>query len=514
MATLSLLDWVICFGYLVIVFAMGLWFARGQHTNEDYFVGGRKMHWLPIGLSVFAGTFSSLSFVGLPREAAYDDYHLLLAILFIPFVVMPIVGWLFIPLFFRLGLISAYEYLDRRFSRPVRLLASALYTFYTIGWMGNLLLAVGVILQTVLQLTESQMAWMLVAIGLFATFYTAIGGVKAVVWTDAMQAFALGGGMLIVLICGVGQLDGGWNALWQVGSQHDKFAMFHMEYDITHILDSERINVFSACAFGFFVYLAGHAVAFTAVQRYVSMPDIKSARRALVVNGAMVAVVCLLFFMVGTMVFVYYQQALPPDAVAGSGFPELARQDQLVPHFVMTVIPYPGLVGLLLAGLFAAAMSSIDSGINSLTATVVCDVLAGKQMPLRLSRILCILFGIAAIATSLVLQRWGGNVFDIIMTIAGTFLGLLLGIFLLGMFSTRANTAGAVIGLLGGSLTLFAASKFNVSHWWYGAFSSIPTIVIGYLASYSFAAPPENKLQGLTFSWTGSPRGVSKETTT
>lgn len=147
--TLNTLDWIIFVGYLAVVFALGLWFAREQHSNEDYFVAGRRMHWLPVGLSMFAGTFSSLSFVGLPHEAAYGDYHLYLAILFIPFAVTPVVGWLFIPLFHRVGAVSAYAYLETRFSRPVRLLASLLYGLYAIGWMGNLLLAVGIILQAV-----------------------------------------------------------------------------------------------------------------------------------------------------------------------------------------------------------------------------------------------------------------------------------------------------------------------------------------------------------------------------
>ena len=144
-------------------------------------MGGRRMHWIPIGLSIFAGTFSSLSFVGLPREAAYEDYHLYLAILFIPVVVSPIVSVVFLPIYFRLGLTSAHEYVERRFDRPLRLICSLLFMFYTIGWMGNLLRAVGVILQAIFDLSPMQTAWLLVGVGLFATFYTAMGGVKAVV---------------------------------------------------------------------------------------------------------------------------------------------------------------------------------------------------------------------------------------------------------------------------------------------------------------------------------------------
>ena len=390
-----ILDISICAAYLLFVFALGIWFARGQHDNEDYFVGGRRMHWLPIGLSIFAGTFSALSFVGLPRESAYDDYQFFLAILFIPLVVTPIVCWLFLPLYFRLQLTSCYEYLELRFHRGVRLLASGLYAFYTIGWMGNMLVAVGKILQEVMRLSDTQLAWMLIAVGLFATLYTTIGGVKAVVWTDTLQAFALGIGMLVVLVTAVSKIDGGWWAIWSIGLEHDKFKLVHIDWSWSGIV--KKTNVLSICATGFFVYLAGHAVHFTAVQRYVSMPSIVAARKSLVVNGVMVVAVCLVFFLVGSALFAYYQQT---GDVAYGELQDAGKEDQLLPRFITTVIPQFGLAGLLLAGLFAAAMSSIDSGINSLTATVVCDWLAGRHPRLWVSRLLCAGFGLAAVIDS------------------------------------------------------------------------------------------------------------------
>ncbi len=481
-----ILDLSICAAYLLVVFAVGVWFAREQHDNEDYFVGGRTMHWLPIGLSIFAGTFSALSFVGLPREAAYDDYQFFIAILFIPLIVTPIVCWLFIPLYFQLRVTSCYEYLELRFHRSVRLLASGLFMFYTIGWMGNMLVAVGKILQEVMRLTDSQLAWMLVAVGMFATFYTTIGGVKAVVWTDTLQAFALGIGMLIVLGTAVNQIDGGWAAVWSIGTEHGKTRLVHLDWSYEGLV--QKTNLASICATGFFVYLAGHAVHFTAVQRYVSMPSIAAARKSLVVNGIMVTAVCLIFFLVGSALFAYYQQTGDP------AYAELAaagKEDQLLPRFIVSVVPQYGLAGLLLAGLFAAAMSSIDSGINSLTASVVCDWLSGRHPGLWVSRLLCAGFGVAAILTALVLREVGGNVFRVLMVIAGTFLGMLLGVFLLGIFSRRANTGGAIVGFAGGLVSVAAAMWAGVGELWYGAIACLPTILIGSFASYLFAPPDE-----------------------
>ena len=488
---LGSIDLLVCGTYLLIVIGLGVYFSRKQTSSDEYFLGGRNMHWFLVGLSVFAGTFSSLSFVGLPREAAYENYHLYLAILFIPFVVMPIVGYFFLPMFFRLKFTSIYEYLEWRFHRSVRLFSSFLFILYTIGWMGNMLVAVGKILQVVLELNDTQLRLVLLGVGLFATVYTTLGGVKAVIWTDALQAFALGGGMLVVFYLGVSKIDGGFSAFIATAQANDKFDMFKMTWSLTDE------NLWSACAFGFFVYLSGHSVSFTAAQRYVSMPNIRAARYSLIVNGVMVGAVCLLFFFVGTMLFAFYQQH-DPQLFADLG--RLGKGDQLLPTFVTQHIPVPGLVGLLLAGLFAAAMSSMDSGINSLTASVVCDWVGGKNVPMMLNRICCAIFGFAAVMAAFVLQTMGGNVFDMIMTIAGTFLGLLLGVFSLGMFSRRANTQGVLIGMCAGTvallLVMFVFNK-SVNHWWYGAFTCLPTVVVGWSASLFFPPPDPKRVDEL-----------------
>jgi len=130
---MGILDWLICLGAVAVMFAQGWWFARSQKTTEDYFVGGRAMNWLAVGLSMFATTFSPLSFVGLPREAAYVNYHLFLAILFIPLFAAPIVGWLFVPIYHRLRLTSAYEYLEQRFDPRLRRAGSLLYGLYVLS---------------------------------------------------------------------------------------------------------------------------------------------------------------------------------------------------------------------------------------------------------------------------------------------------------------------------------------------------------------------------------------------
>lgn len=485
----GMLDWTIFVGYLAIVFAMGLWFMRGDKNNEDYFVGGRRMPWFAVGVSLFATAFSSLSFVALPREGAYGDYHLLVTYLCIPLAITPILWWIFVPLYRRLNVTSVYEYLEVRYNRPMRRLGTLLFALYAIGWMGSMVYAVGIIVKAVLHLNDAQFTWTLVGIGLFATLYTSLGGFRAVVWTDVIQALTLGGGMLVVLFLAVGEINGGWSAILQLGNEHGKFNMFDMNPDLT------RGQTFlSACALGLFAYLPGYTISQVTVQRYVSTSTLAGARRCLGINAIVATVVAVLFFFTGTAIFAYYHQA------GGTGFPVLERQDQLLPHFVLSVLQRPGLTGLLIAGLFAAVMSTIDSGINSLTTVVVYDWLSESEISLRTSRLMCGGFGLCVIAAALIAPYLGEHVIDIISIISGSFLGLLLGVFLIGMFSRRANAGGAIVGLIAGLISLIYIWSFtSVSGWWYGLFTCLPVVLVGLIASYCFPRPRQEQLKGCFF---------------
>ena len=312
MITLSWIDWTVFCGYLAVVFLLGLCFMRGQRDSEDYFVGGRKMNWWAVGVSLFATAFSSLSFVALPREGAYGDYHLLVTYLAIPIVITPVLWWLFVPLYHRLQVTSVYEYLEVRFNRPMRRLGTLLFALYAIGWMGSMVYATGLILKAVLHLDQSQFQWTLIGVGLFATLYTALGGIKAVIWTDVLQAATLGGGMLLVLLLTMGQIAGGWETVVRLGVDHDKFRMFDFSLDLT-----ERSTFLSACSLALFAYLPGYTTSQVTVQRYVCMASLAEARRSLVINAIVAAVVALLFFFVGTALFAFYHQP------GGAGFPAL-----------------------------------------------------------------------------------------------------------------------------------------------------------------------------------------------
>ena len=495
MTDLSIIDLCVCAAYLAVVFGLAVRSARGQQDNEDYFLGGRKMNWFVVGVSMFATSFSSISFLGLPQRGAYQDFSFYLTILFIPFVITPILWWIFVPMFVRLKVSSGYEYLGRRFGPPAQKIGSGLYCVYAIGWMGTMLYAVALTLQTVMGLNEVQYFWALIGIGAFATIYTVMGGLKAVIWTDALQAVVMGTAIVAVMFLAVSRIDGGWSAFWTIASEHNKFQMFHLN---SNLLAAEnftgRNTVFTAAAFGLFMYLPGYAVSQNMIQRYICAGNLSRGRGVVILSAVINTGLGLLFLLVGTALFAFYSQQ------GGVGLPaaglEIAKEDQILPYFVATQLPSVGLVGLILAGLFAAAMSTIDSGINGVTSVIVYDWLSGKKLPLRTGRILTAVLGIVVIGAAILVPVFGDTVFEIISTIAGTSLGMLLAIYLLGMLMPHMNLQGVLAGLAVGLLCLALVWILtDIPKWWFGAFTIFPTFIAGAIASLFFPKPPESALE-------------------
>ena len=507
MQNISTLDWSLCIGYMAVIVGLGFYFSRHQETNDEFFFGGRKMHWLPVGLSLFAATISSNSFVGLPAEGAFGNYHQLLAILFIPFVVVPITCIWFIPFYKGLGFVSLYEYLERRFTRPIRLVASLIFVAYLAGWMGTMLLAVTRILNVVLETTStSHTLTIIVVVGLLSTLYTAVGGVKAVIWTDTIQAFVLFIGMIALLLLLIGQIDGGWAAYIEAGTRGGKFEMFRTDGGMA------QRNVFSAASYGLFVYLGAQIASYGAYQRYITVDTVRDARQALMIKGVFTLFSCTLYFLVGTALYVFYQQS---DVATFERLSQGASKDQLMPHFVIHYAGGYGMTGMILAGLFAAAMSSMDTGINSMTATLVTDWLNGREVGVATNRTLTVCFGAFVTGIACTLSLIDSPVFDVLLSIAGATLGLLMAVLLLGLLVPRANTLGAVCAVAVGlamfvvvrlwlpnldpesldKLGVLAGVKSNT--WWDGLLTTVPAFVVGVLASYLAPKPPAEKLRGL-----------------
>ena len=347
MSRLGPIDWVIALVYLATTLGLGVWFTGKQADNEEYFLGGRQVNWLAMSLSIFATAFSSISFLAYPREVAYENFQFFVAILCIPLIISPLLAWVFVPFFMNLRCVSAYEYLERRFHPGLRRFGSLLFMAYAIGWMGTMLYAVGLILKTLLSLSDTGAVLAVIGVGLFVTLYTTLGGIKAVIWTDVIQSAVIVGSISLITLCALREIDGGLATVVRLGHEHGKFEMLNFDLDW-----SQRGTFYAACAFGLFMYLPGYTVSQAQVQRYITVKNLADARRALLLNALLLPAVILVFFFLGTVLFAYYHnRGGLPDLPAG-------KQDQIMPLFVMTVLPGTGLVGLLVAAIMASAMST------------------------------------------------------------------------------------------------------------------------------------------------------------
>jgi SSS family transporter len=477
-------DGIVVAVYAALTAALAWAAARRQKSADDYFTGGHAMNGFAVGLSIFAAAFSAAAFVMLPREGAYRNWSLLSVLLLIPLLITPLLWHVFVPLYMRLRLRSVYEYLSLRFHPRLRRLGALLFFGYAFGWLGSMLYTLVVILDAVVGLSQPQFFLALAGIGAVAILYACSGGLKGIIWLDVLQALTLGGCVVVILLLAIGRVDGGLASIIETGRAHAKFNLADLSAGV-----KEQTSVWWVLALALFVYLPGYTTSQVTVQRYLSMSGPKELHRALTLNAVVATVVYFLFMLTGTAMFVCYMQK-------DGALPALASQDQILPHFIVRDLRVPGIAGLLCAGLLAAALSTLEGGINSIASVLTFDLLDRRETSVRANRLLTCLIGTGVIGAALLAPFIGKNFIDQITAVASTFLGLLLGVYVLGMAFRRANTGGAVCGLLAGAAGIaFVLLCPSAPAWWSGAFAFFPTLLVGRLASGFF--PPPSPAQRL-----------------
>lgn len=486
MTGIGLADWVIVAVYITLTAVLAWVAARRQKNADDYFTGGNKMNGFAVGLSIFAAAFSAAAFVMLPREGAYRNWGLLSVLLLIPLFITPLLWFVFVPLYTRLGLRSVYEYLSIRFHPALRRLGAVLFFGYAFGWLGSMLYTLVMILDAIIGLTQPQFVLTLVGIGAVSILYAGSGGLKGIIWLDVLQAITLGGCVIVILLLAISRVDGGLAAVIETGRAHAKFNLADLSAGW-----KGQTSVWWVLALTFFVYLPGYTTSQVTVQRYLSMSGPKELHRALTLNAVVATVVYFLFMLTGTVIFVYYTQKT-------GAMPALASQDQILPHFIVHDLRVPGIVGLMCIGLLAAAVSTLEGGMNSIASVLTFDLLGRRQTSAWTNRLLTCMIGLGVIGAALLAPYIGKNFIDQITAVASTFLGLLLGVYVLGMAFSRANTGGAVCGLLAGAAGIaFVMASPSIPAWWSGAFAFTPTLLIGRLASGFFPPPTPAQRRGL-----------------
>ncbi|MCH7917332.1 MAG: sodium/solute symporter [Planctomycetes bacterium] len=497
----GIVNYIVLFGYLLAMVGVGVYFTKKNRNTDDFFRGGKQIPWWAAGCSIFATMLSSLTFTGIPSKAFAQDWVYAVGNMMIP-VVAVVAVFVAMPFYRRIDATSAYEYLERRFSRPVRLFGSASFTLFHIFRMGVVMSLTGLALAVATPLTPAQSVLLM---GVLSIIYCTMGGIEAVIWTDTIQTFVLmGGGLLAIgfLIAGV---DGGVKGFLSSAADADKFAIANLHWDVTSAQIALWVIVVGAIAQNISSYTADQAV----VQRYMTTADQKLAARSIWTNAILTLPATLLFFGIGTALFAFYRSH--PDKLDPT-----ITTDQIFPLFIAREMPI-GLAGLIVAAVFAAAQSTVSTSMNSTATAIVTDFMRpynackSEAGYLKAARFWTFLIGVVGTLFGLVFVNPDiKSLFDTFIKVIGLFMGVLGGLFVLGALTRRANAAGAMVGAIVGAGVMFCLWKFtSINGYLYTASGICTCVVIGWVASLAWERPT-NDLTGLTIYTLHRPSGASE----
>ncbi|XP_057896616.1 sodium/iodide cotransporter [Melospiza georgiana] len=464
---------------LLISTAIGLFHGLakgGQKTSEDFFTGGRRMSALPVGLSLSASFMSAIQVLGVPAEAfRYGAKFLWMCLA--QLINSALTAQLFLPVFYRLGLTSTYEYLERRFSRSVRLCGTVQYVVATMLYTGIVIYAPALILN---QVTGLDIWASLLSTGAICTFYTTIGGMKAVIWTDVFQVFVMLAGFVAIAIRGA-LLVGGPAEVLSIASNGSRLNFADFSPD-----PRSRYTVWTFVLGGTLLWLSMYGVNQAQVQRYVACRSEREAKMALLVNQVGLFFIVFSAVACGLVMFALYGRCDP--LLAGA----IAAPDQYMPYLVLDIFgSTPGVPGLFLACAYSGTLSTASTSINAMAAVTVEDLVRPRLPALSprkltlISKGLSLTFGTSCITVAALSSLLGGGVLQGSFTVMGVISGPLLGAFVLGMFLPRCGTAGVLGGLaVGLALSLWVAV---------GATLYPPSAAtMGVLPTWGTLCPPHN----------------------
>ena len=485
----GLVNYTVLFGYLLSMVAVGVYFTKKNRNTDDYFRGGKHIPWWAAGCSIFATMLSSLTFTGIPSKAFAQDWVYAVGNFMIP-VVAVIAVYVAMPFFRRIDATSAYEYLEKRFSRPVRLFGSASFILFHIFRMAVVMSLTGLALAVATPLTPAQSVLLM---GVLSIIYCTLGGIEAVIWTDTIQTFVLMGGALLALFLLVNGVDGGASGFVSAANDGDKFAMANLHWDVTSSQIALWVIVVGAIGQSLSSYTADQAV----VQRYMTTASQSLAARSIWTNAVMTVPATLLFFGIGTALFAYYQSH--PDKLDPT-----ITTDQIFPLFIAREMPI-GIAGLIVAGVFAAAQSTVSTSMNSTATAIVTDFMRpfraceSEAGYLRSARWCTFLIGVLGTLFGLMfVDPEIKSLFDTAIKVIGLFMGVLGGLFVLGAITKRANAVGALTGAIVGAIVMVCLWQFTSVNGYLYTISGIATCVaVGFTTSV-VTGQPKNDLSGLT----------------
>lgn len=479
--TVATIDYVIASLYVLATAGFGAWFVRRSNTMEGFTLAGKLIPGWAIGLSLLATYLSSISFLANPGKSYASDWRPFVFSLTLPIAILVATRW-FIPLYRNTVKTTAYEYLEQRFGVWARVYMGAAYILLQIGRFAVVLYLTALALASLL---ATDTATLIVLLGGLTIAYTLVGGFAAVIWTDVVQSVVLLLGGMLCLYLLLSHMPGGWEQLSATAVRQDKFALGSMDADL---LVQGFWVIF---IFGIVENLKNFSVDQNYVQRFLSAPSEAQARKSLWLGGLLYIPVSALFFMIGTALFVYYLN------VPAAGLPEQA--DKVFPYFIVNELP-TGLVGLVIAGVLAAGMSTLDSSLNSSATVWTVDFYkrllrsdADDARQVTVIRTATAIIGVLATAASLLMID-AKSALDVWWKLSAVFGGGMLGLFLCALFyrhmQPRQAMFATVVGVLFVAWATITSTWFTDTGWGFplhvmmiGVCGTLVIVVAGFLVS-------------------------------
>lgn len=476
--------------YLIGMIAVGVYFMYRNKNTDDFFRGGQRIPAWAAGLSIFATLLSSITFIAVPAKVYISDWTFITLNL----IVIPIIPFIFIfvvPYFRKIDATSAYEYLEKRFNVFIRLFASLSFVLFQIGRMAIVMFLPALALST---MTSMSVPTCILLTGILTVIYCTMGGLEAVVWTDAIQTLVLLGGALYCLFVMVNSLGGGFSEFISIASTNDKFHAINWDFSKTSIYTTAFwVMIIGGIGQTLVPFVSDQAI----VQRYMVVSDIKKVRNSFITSTIAGTIATFIFFSIGTALYVFYKthpQNLDPTY----------QNDAIFPLFISYQLP-AGLGGIVIAGIYAAAQSTVSGSVHSISTVVVTDfakrfsLLKTEKGYLNLARFCTFLFGTLGTILALIFASADiKSLWESFIEVLGLICGPMCGLFLLGMFTKRVGGISAIIGAVSGAVVLFLVGRHTkVNIVLYASVGITACVVIGYIASFII---PERKkdISGLT----------------
>jgi SSS family transporter len=486
MGLLNLLDFTVIVGYLAGITWIGSRFYRKNASMQEYLLGGRGMKWLPVALSIMAADTSAISYLGVPAWSFQQNMRLNQNILTY-LLAIPIVILVFLPVYSRGNLFTAYQYLENRFDLRVRLLTSVFFLVIRGAHVAVVIYAPALMMA---ELMGVPLRLSITVMGVLTAVYTTLGGIKGVIWTDAIQVTTVLLGFTTVAVAVLSQIPGGFAEVWQTGLAHHKFDLVDFSLDLNRVDNSWAI----LCG-GTILSVQAISTDQAVLQKYFTTKSARETSKSLLFYGAVIIPLMTLLSILGVVLFVFY--ASRPELRA-----TLQNPDAVVPHFAAKILPH-GLAGLVVASIFAGSMSTVSASLNSLATSTVVDIYRrlirtdrSDRHYTQASRWATGLWGVLATVAAFYAGHLGAliNAFAKVQSLMG---GIILGVFLLGILSKRASSSGVILAsALGLAAVLYAFIFTSISLFWYCVIGCLTTLLVGWL--WSLIKPSASPARAVT----------------